>query len=218
MTEPWDVPSFPKHGNKSQATFYAAIGRALMNWEEVEGALAHLYSALTTNTRFDVAANREYGTPDNFAARLHGLDRCGQKYFVTHHSQTLEGDFAKIIKYASGYSTRRNEIAHGRARPIQWVRGGLWTGAYQWCVIPAHFRGKKFTKNDRPSYVYTSREMNRFAAAFWEIALWANDLGWRIETPQTWRDIPILPEVSRDTAQRRRAPKACPRPRPTSRE
>lgn len=204
MTEPWDIPSFPKCGNKSQAVLFESIGRALMNWEELEGTLAHLYSAFVAKTRFNVAANREYGVPDKFAERLRGLDKCAQKFFIACHSQQLEGDFAKIIKYASGYSMRRNEIAHGRARPFQWVRGGLYAGAHEWCVIPAHFRAKKFTKADRPSYVYTSREINRFAAAFWEISLWANDLGYRIETPQTWRDIPTRPEALKGKGRRRR--------------
>jgi hypothetical protein len=47
MPDPWDRPPFPGRGN-SQRTLYEAIGRALMAWEEVEGAFAHLYSTFLT--------------------------------------------------------------------------------------------------------------------------------------------------------------------------
>ena len=51
MPDPWDRPPFPRRGN-SERTLYEAIGRALMAWEEVEGAFAHLYSTLSHRLTF----------------------------------------------------------------------------------------------------------------------------------------------------------------------
>jgi hypothetical protein len=194
--KPWDIPPFPKRGNASQNVLFESIGRALMAWEEIEGSLAHLYSAFSTDNQFNELSNREYGKPDNFWERLSVLDKAAKKYFIVHHDQKIEGEFSKLTEYAIGYAARRNEIAHGRARPIQWIyeptKSLLSIAPFQWCIIPPHFRGKKFTKQNVPVFVYTSREINRFSEAFWDVARLANDLGRKIDRPPPLPEIPTL--------------------------
>jgi hypothetical protein len=168
MPDPWDRPQFPKRGN-CQRTLYEAIGRTLMAWEEVEGAFAHLYSTFLTGWPFDVEANRQYGEPLNFVHRVDGLRAIACRYFHRHPSQDIEGEFDAIMRLAHGWSGRRNDVAHGRARPSSWIIESETQGLHRWCVIPPHFRAQKFA-GERPAYVLSSREIRRFGEAFWELA------------------------------------------------
>jgi hypothetical protein len=173
-SSPWDRPPFAKCGS-AQRVLYEAIGRTLMNWEEIEGSFAHLYSAFVTGGRHDTTANRQYGEPLNFAHRIEGLKTVARRHFHKHPSQDTEGTFDEIIRLSLGWSGRRNDIAHGRARPSQWlsqwlIKSETTTHEFaRWCVIPAHFRGEKFP-DDIPAYILSSREIRRFGDAFGKLA------------------------------------------------
>jgi hypothetical protein len=182
MGEPWDRPPFPTRGN-SERILFEAIGRALMAWEDVEGEFAHLYSTFACGWPFDLGNNRKYGEPLNFAQRIQGLEQMACRFFRLNPSQEREGAFADIVRLANGWSLRRNDVAHGRARLMHWVINPnspetLLTAPQplKWCVIPAHFKGDKFTADNKPAYVLTSREMRLFETAFWNIARQAGDL------------------------------------------
>jgi hypothetical protein len=157
MSHTWDRPPFPKRGN-TQRVLYEAIGRTLMAWEEVEGAFAHLYSAFLTGWPFDVEANRQYGEPLNFVHRIEGLRAIACRYFYKHPSQETEGEFDELLRLAQGWSGRRNDVAHGRARPSSWIIVSEKQGTQRWCVIPPHFRGEKFA-GELPAYIRSSREI-----------------------------------------------------------
>jgi hypothetical protein len=169
MPNPWDRPPLAQRGS-AKRVLYEAIGEALMNWEEVEGALAHLYSALV-NGRRNTEANQEYGISLNFVGRIHGLKTVACRYFHKHPSQASEGGFDELVRLASSWSSRRNDVAHGRARPSKWIVPS--TGPYgeleRWFVIPPHFKGDRFT-GTVPAYILSSREIRRFGDAFWKLA------------------------------------------------
>jgi hypothetical protein len=116
MSEPWDRPPFARRGS-AQSVLYEAIGRTLMAWEEVEGALAHLYSAFATGVRFNTEANQKYGEPQNFVHRVETIKTIACRYFHKFPSQDTEGTFDELIHLALNWSNRRNDVAHGRARP-----------------------------------------------------------------------------------------------------
>lgn len=170
MSEPWARPSFPKHGNRSPKTLYASIGYALMEWENVEGECAHLYSMFTKDTQFSTEANLEYGVATNFKDRFKSLQEAACASFKKRPCQTIEGEFDHLFRLILGFSVRRNEIAHGRARPMHWIitpesnKTFLeLAGKMEWCIIPAHFKGDRFTSDNMPVYLYSSREINAIA-------------------------------------------------------
>lgn len=197
MGKPWDIPPYPTRGNSSRVLF-ESIGRALMYWEDMEGEFAHLYSTVSCGTAYDEKANREYGKGSIFAVRLRGLERMACRYFKKNSSQEREGKFLEIVSLATGYSERRNDIAHGRARFMHWIlnphsRKTLLTAEHplKWCVIPAHFKGDKFSADNKPEYILTSREINRFAKAFWDIAQKTSALIHEIEQPMHFLPPPL---------------------------
>lgn len=194
MAELWDRPPFPRRGNRSQRVLFEAIGRALMAWEEVEVSLSHIYSAMKTESRFDDAAAHEYGAPNSFWARLTLLEQEAQQFFRRRPHQDREAEFCGILRLARGYAGRRNDIAHAVVRHIHWQidLGSPVTllsiaPHFEWCVVPPDFRGNKFTKRNRPLYVFTSRELSRFAGAFWEIQRKATILGAEIARASPYR-------------------------------
>jgi hypothetical protein len=185
MVELWGRPSSAKRGYSQRAT-YEAIGRALMAWEEIEGAFAHLHSAFLTGEKFNTGANREYGEPPNFVQRVERLKTAACCYFIKCPCQDVEGRFNDLVRHALGWSLRRNDVAHGRARPSSWIIDGETQGKDRWCIVPAHFRGDKFPDN-HPAYVLSSRQIRRFADAFWELAHQVSDFGQEIEKAQNRR-------------------------------
>jgi hypothetical protein len=139
--DPWDIPSFPRRGDRSERVTHAAVGRAMSEWEKVEVSLAHLFSVMLTGSRFDPAANAEYGVALNFKERQANLEKVACKFFCAHPSQEREGTFSSIASRAIRFSARRNDIAHSVARPIQFIiapkrRQQL----YRWCIVPGHFK------------------------------------------------------------------------------
>ena len=177
MPHPWDRPPFPARGNRSDRVLFDAIGRTLNAWEEVEISMAHLYATLATGDRFDSQANHLYGEEANFNGRLTTLEQAAEQRFIAEPSQPVEGEFSRLMRFVRGYSARRNDIAHGHALYIHWVRDPasretlLSFGAdLSWCWVPPHFRANKFNAQNRPEYVLTSREINEFGLTFWDIA------------------------------------------------
>jgi hypothetical protein len=184
MPDPWDPPPLSKRGNRSNRALYEAIGRALSTWEELETILPGLYAALCGHSRFDPAANNAYGKEPNFRKRLTALERAGSRYFMRKPDQILEGELAWVIRNSAGYSRRRNDVAHGVVRLLDPQQGTLTVSVpAQWCLVPPHFRGAKFSAPETPVYILTSREINGFAVAFWPIFRRAHALVDAVELP-----------------------------------
>jgi hypothetical protein len=188
MAHPWDRPPFPKRGNISQSVMFAAMGRALNAWEEVEISMAHLYAAFLTGDRFDPTANHAYGVEANFNQRSAGLQRIADNHFIGRPSQSIEGEFYRLIQLVTHYSARRNDIAHGHTLQAHWVlkpdsRATLLTAPNEgWCIVPPHFRANKFTNQNRPVYALTSWELNEFSDVFWDMARGISNLSiWVIQ-------------------------------------
>ena len=178
MTDPWDRPPIPKRGNRSDKTLFEALGRTLNAWEEIEISMSHLYAAFSVYDRFDGTATHAYGVPANFRDRMTLLQRAADLHFIAHPNQEVEGEFHRLMRFAEGYSARRNDIAHSRASQIVWALPMPDTAAEfveirdreEWCLIPPFFRAKKFTPDRRPTYAFTSRELNELGKVFWDIA------------------------------------------------
>lgn len=197
MAEPWDIPPFPKQGNASQKVLFAAIGRATAAWADVEVTFAHLLSVFLAGNQFDARANRAYGEKETFAHRQALLTAAAEAHWRKRPDQALEGRLKELMILAMNLSRRRNDIAHGVLRFIHWIRepnsrATLLSGGadLRWCLIPPHFNGKKFTSENRPEYVFTSREINRFAEAFWDLARDSSNLARKVENAAAGRVAP----------------------------
>lgn len=186
MSNPWDAPPFPKFGNKSARVLFAAIGEALITWEELEITLAHLYSTLKTGSQFDPVAFKEYGEPYNFKDRMAFLKREADHRFVREPDQLFEGEFNWIVTNANGFSQRRNDVAHGVVRLLHKMQDAeasllsFW-GDPQWCLVPPMFKDAKYVSLDTPGHILSYREIKRFTANFLKIIRRTSDLARALE-------------------------------------
>lgn len=111
MADPWDPFPFPLAGDPDEKDTYRGVGLVMSSWEAVEFEFARLYSLLVGDP--DGPSVRDYGQPQIFRERLDGLSRRAISYFVRRCDQHLEGTFHRLTQEASGFSARRNEVAHG---------------------------------------------------------------------------------------------------------
>jgi hypothetical protein len=71
--KPADRRPWPEVGDKSIEETYAAVGRALSNWERYEWVLSHLFSVIVSDTESE-AARRAYGAVRTFEGRIDMLE------------------------------------------------------------------------------------------------------------------------------------------------
>ena len=189
MTDPWAVTPFPPHGDERPDDTYKMVGHALSNWETLEYQLAHLYAAFVGQTN-KIAALREYGNGNIFTLRLRALKSAAEPFFTVAPNQQAEGEFDRIALFAERLADRRNEIAHGIVRPLQWVQQvmleylAIRGQALEYALVPALYTRKKLDEKHRPKYIYTANELMQFSVAFFDLSQEALSLKQQIADAQ----------------------------------
>jgi hypothetical protein len=165
--KPWDRPLWPSKGDDNMDTLYAAVGRALSQWERYEAHLAMLFSALVTGMETDIA-RRAYCAVRTFEGRAEMLRAASEAYFFTYPDTGLQERFKVVIKEAKLFSERRNEITHAvldHWQPNPPVYPLLQEPSWGLFPTAATFKNRSFEKNS-PEYCYTSVEINRLYDEF----------------------------------------------------
>jgi len=169
MPDPWDIPSIPAHGDKSATDLFAAIGRALSEWEELELYLARVYAMFLGVPPIKAIEQPEYKNAPTFSMRAKVIEEAAERHFIAHPNQQREGEFQEALCGARKLANRRNDIAHGVAR-LSWgefgeipladalARAEIFLG-------PARYRAKQFDKL-APEYLFSSVEVLHFAEQF----------------------------------------------------
>lgn len=78
--KPWDRRPWPLFGDADMNELYAAVGRALSQWERYEGHLALLFSAFVTGMETDIA-RRAYCAVRTFEGRTDMLRAAAEAFF-----------------------------------------------------------------------------------------------------------------------------------------
>jgi hypothetical protein len=192
--KPWDLPTPLNNGDDTAEPLFTAVGRALSNWEHVENQLANLFVVLVgakVTRDMPAPAARAYGTILSFQSRLAMLEAAARAFFLSHpkigEEQKLWSDLSKQL---DGFSSRRNDIAHGsveaRSRNHAWVL--LDAGAIRFEKVP-HWGA--------PAYRLTAEQVSSFAKQFAELADSVHYLRYVIQAKRrTSRRKPLLPRAS----------------------
>ena len=186
MPNPWEPPLFPDHGDNDNKTLFESIGRALTAWEDLESFLSHLYAGLSEQSLYNQEAIYRYGSFCNVSIRARDLRASGEAYFIKYPNQHLEGELSWIIKSFSGWSQRRNDVAHGVVRLIdiaKYTRISLMGASTSWCLAPPHFKEEKHFATNTPARILTSVEINRFSDAYWSLLRRVFALSQAVELP-----------------------------------
>jgi hypothetical protein len=175
MTNPWDIPPRRAHGDIDENTLFAAIGRALTEWEQVEAACAEIFAVLVSVSRkssHQAPAIRAYGTVISFRSRCEMLQAAATAYF--HTRKNKEAIFKKqlnaIMKECLAFAARRNEIAHGRVSLVYYSARGK-TRPIGHYLLPSLYNPKKYKIERTVTFEYTSNEVIYFTQEFTKLHL-----------------------------------------------
>jgi hypothetical protein len=167
---PWDRPPPVIVGDVDNNITYAAVGRALSNWEAFEGYMSLIFSVIVGAGHDSLAASRAYGSVVSFNGRHEMLVAAAEAYFSNYTDANLQISLAAILKEAKLASPRRNEIAHGIVQPIS---GGHPSITY--ALVPAYYATNKRNLDRSPKYAYSSVEIMSFGHKFNGLAEPASD-------------------------------------------
>lgn len=148
---------------------FVSVGRSLSSWELIEEELANIFAILVGNKAeypSSEPAVRAYGTVISSQARLNMLSAAATAYFAPDPEAALSFEAETLINQVRGWSGRRNEIAHGRVARLQSRPG--------YCLIPSLYNTKKHPFGEKPTYVYSSVEINEFNRRFIDLLKRAN--------------------------------------------
>lgn len=184
MNNLWDVRPPPKIGDTNPDVLFAAVGRALSEWEFVESGLGDLFAILVGAPwgayPISEPAVRAYGSIPGFQSRASMLEEAAEGYFSRYRNDaeriTNEGMKERVHRTISveckNFSSRRNEIAHGRI--MLFPKG-------QNFLIPSMYASKKTPVGQMMKYCYNSADIIYYSQQFTELAERVSELGRDIE-------------------------------------
>lgn len=164
--KPWDRKPWPKRGNRTGMKLYAAVGRALSSWEGLERELGVIFSLLVagSNTK---SARRAYYAVRTFEGRSEMLRAASEAFFAERENIPLQDKFKELFSAAKSFSPRRNDIAHGAVNHfIRDPAVGPFKRFKTFALYPSFANYKDRALDSRPTYCYTSIEIDRYTFEF----------------------------------------------------
>jgi hypothetical protein len=171
---PWDRPPSPTEADRDADILYAAVGRALSSWENIESELSHWYALLIGKMWQHAAYDEYYDKGRSGQARIAVLEAAAERYFVKNPHQEVEAKFRTLMEATTAYADRRHEVAHGIVRPVQlywpWVEATMKAPMghdHEYCLVPPHYQRNWFDPQKwNPEFVYTSKEIHMIDGGF----------------------------------------------------
>lgn len=170
MTISWREPPPSSRGDRNANDTYAAVGRALSAWEEMELSLARIYAGLIGAPPATAIDRPEYRRASAFAERARVIEQAGASFFAKAPDQDEEGDFGAIMRESRALSGTRNHIAHGVVRPT-WGAEDLLDGHHlslaldraEYMLLPATYRSRDFASPGRdPAFRFAAADIDAF--------------------------------------------------------
>jgi hypothetical protein len=166
--KPWDPRPWPKRGDDSIEVLYAAAARALSQWEFYEGALSLLFSAFVS-TGLTQAARRAYRAVRTFEGRRDMLRAAAAAYFAEMPDSDLLARFNEILQNATNFAPRRADIAHAVVDHFISYPGSALSEDATYCLYPSGASAEEGNHNNRPSYCFSSVELDYFFLEFYQL-------------------------------------------------
>jgi hypothetical protein len=158
-------------GDEDSEKTYAAVGKCLSKWENMEFSMSMLYSQFK-GSKGKIEYFQEYGTSGKiFVDRLTSLERVAEAYFVPRPHQEFEASLALMVTAARRLAVRRNEIAHGivaaiavEPKEVKPDKDGWVPWPNRYFLAPPHHAFMKYGEDGQ--YYYGSKALEHFQEAF----------------------------------------------------
>lgn len=176
MSNPWDAFPFPAMADDEPKHTYYGVGLVMSGWESIEFEFARLYSIFIGDEP-DGMSMRDYGTGRIFSVRIDVLNQKAEAYFVNHPCQKMEGEFSRIVIAATGFSARRNDVAHGIVMNVAGIRffqnriSMLDPSTIQTVLVPPFHILRSHDGVGMPSYAYNKNQLEQLALRLHELEL-----------------------------------------------
>jgi hypothetical protein len=161
MPNPGDNHTPSLLGDETEDTLYAAVGRALSRWEELEEDLADLFTCFMGSEEVvhdpRHPACRVYGSVPGFTTRADMLEAAAGAFFEKYNHPEIRRRCEEAIKQCRKLSARRNDIAHG-SRFYHPDRG--------YYLVPGYYNSRKNAPDGDPVYEYSSEHILEYANQF----------------------------------------------------
>ena len=169
-SNPGDLPVILEKGDDTGDSLFAAVGKALSNWEHLENQLAFLFTVFVGGkvTRdLPAPAVRAYGTVMSFKGRAAMLQAAAKAYFLSRPDLGHAEQWSDMVKQLEGFSERRNDIAHGSVECSFDLDSEKKLGFF---LMPGLYVSKKYPTGEPPKYQLTAEQVLRFAQCFADLA------------------------------------------------
>jgi hypothetical protein len=200
MPNPWDQPPYPDHGEDSEEKLFTCMGRITSNWERIEFMLARLYSTfLSGDQNFELV--KRYGKPRIFRDRFAALAIAAEQFFVRSPNQEDEGQFDLLAEYLLGFSSRRNDVAHGIAFQVN--RLTAVTSHFRpeirdreaWLVVPPLHTIRSHGDDGLPLYAYCAEYLEDLGDWLRILVVHLGDFRDRFTAPLLRSQLPPIPPL-----------------------
>ena len=164
----WDPLPFPACGDDDFKQTLYGVGLFITHWEAIEFELSRLYSFFAGDP--DGEAVKRYGKGRIFVERLDILNKAAASYFVSNTNQQTEAAYDDLANEASGFSVRRNEIAHGivmdvaRITIFQQKMPLLDPSKKHIVLIPPYYAMRFHGSDGFPLYAYNSTQLETLSS------------------------------------------------------
>ncbi len=162
-------PSSAHKGETSTTPIYAAVGKALSEWENMESGLTRLFQLLCESPSF--AAARAYGTLESSYAKA-GMLRAATDVFFASRNAINSKEYKETKTLIAAYEKAqkfRNNIAHGIGIGF-FLKNREHSGYF---LCPPSYATKKVAKIDPrevyllgAKYWYTAKDVLYYASRF----------------------------------------------------
>jgi len=122
MSNPWDIPPLPTVADVDIDKTYCGVGCVISNWEGIEVNLSRIFSMFHAKTD-DYETMQKYGGPTKFIHRFGQVRKFATEFFVKRHNQEIEGTLDELADQITGFSHRRNDLAHAIVNRFSFTRG-----------------------------------------------------------------------------------------------
>jgi hypothetical protein len=164
--KPWDLPPSMPSGNDTADPIYNAVGKALSKWEHVENRLAQVFATFVgahIGKNSPQPSVRAYGAIVGFKSRIGMLDAAAKAYFSANPIEGHPEAWKTLMTAVTGFSDRRNDIAHASAERLFDMETAEPWGFY---LLPGLYASKKYPDGEPTAYMLTAEQVSYFADEF----------------------------------------------------
>lgn len=171
MPNPWDRPPWPTTGEEQCEPIYLAVGRALSAWAEVEESISYLFVFFVGQGTTNSPAVRAYTSIDGVKNRIEMVRQAAEAWFEQFDTCPGKVETLEVLNACQGWSSRRNEIAHGNADlPVD-------TPGATWFLYPGYLTRKRRTSRNDADFRYNAAQIEQIAKGFESLEITINALG-----------------------------------------